>query len=692
MKQSSSNSSGFSILKFLLGTFVLFLLAIFVFLTFFLSPTAKWAANTQVPELLGTATSVEDVKIDLWSGDIELIGVRVANPGSKADAPALFSLGRLYIDIDTSSVFSDTLLIREITLESPEVHTTRDQNGKFSFEELKIMQPSEEAPKEPEEESEEGEFPRGIRIEKISVTNLAGSFKDSSDPKAINSYAIKNFNFNSEEVTVNPGDIVTDLPKGVQFAILKLSDAVIDYSTNKDILDPNAPLASTESTKKKKTKAKSSPGQPGTTSLSKSKGKSKSSKTSTSTAEPAAVQEPAPVEESTTADKMAAEPLSEAITSTGSGNTETEGKTDPLYIGQFVLENFSVHYIDTPKKDKKNKKKAPLDIKLIEIFVNADDIGFDPSGLLETSADKVLTAKLGFKIPQEHEKSKTAIFSGVAKSTLIGSGLPVTAGAVQLTGFELATVKPLVPSGLQTAIGGPAFDLYAKWFVSPDKLDGFAKITSNKNVVTNVTLKGTPQKPILSGSELLMNVIGRPGQMLGNLAGNTFKGGLDIVSGATGAAGDLAKGAGDTVLGFGKGLLNTGKGLMKGNLKEAGKGLEEATVGTVKTASSAVGKSAGTAVGGVGNAYNSTTGNTRSDSWRESNSSRHEEFQHGANEWLVNDKFPPDTATAPNTTKKKTKPAAATTSEPAAPEQGTSTEAPAPAAESTASPENSQAE
>ncbi|MGE9290012.1 MAG: AsmA family protein [Puniceicoccales bacterium] len=599
MNKTSFSPQGFSILKFLLGLVALFIVVVFLFLTFGLSPTAKWAANSQLPELLGTKTTIEEVRIDLWTGDVEIVGARVSNPLPDAKEPYLFSLDRLYIDIDVTSLLEDTIVIREITIESPEVHTARDKNGKFSFEDLKIMQSSPEEPA-PQEESDDSGFPKGIRVDKITVTQLAGSFSDASDPTAQTEYTLQDFNFHSEDITVNPEHAVNSLPAGIQFALIELSDALIEYKTNKDIPNPNQPVADSSSSKSKEKKSKSK--------------KDKTQPTQT-------------VAEASTADDSSAKPAS--------------SQSEPLYVGKFDLKNFQIRFIDTPKSTKK-KKATPLDITFLDFFINAEDIEFDPDGILKKSPDEVLTARLGFKIQQQAEGVANAIFSGVAKSTVIGSGLPVTAGAVQLTGFELATIKPVLPSGVQTAIGGPAFDLYTKWFASPDKLTGEIKITSSSNVVTKIQIGGTPTHPKIHGGAALMNVVGRPGQLFGNLAGNTFKGGMDIVSGATGAAGDLAKGAGDTVLGFGKGLLNTGKGLVTGNLKEAGKGIEEATVGTVKNASNAVGKSATTAVSGVGNAYDSTTGGTSTTKWRQSNSKRHQEFEKGAEEWINNGKFPPE--------------------------------------------------
>lgn len=585
MKHNNS-LAGFSFLKLLVGllaVFVVLVVAVLIFLTFFLSPTAKWAANSKLPEILGTDASVESIDIKLWSGDIEITGVKVADPTGEEGKPELFSLGRVFLDIDTASLFSDTIIIREVTVESPAMNASRGKDGKFSFEALKVMQPAADEKPVEEEPSEAAAFTKAIQIDKISISDLAASFLDEGDPKGTNQYSIKNFNFLTENITVNPGKVVAALPPGVDLPLIQLSDAIIEYQTNKSIPDPDQPVA------EEKPEAKSEV--------------------------PPAETAQAP-EQSTVAEEV-----------------------EPIFVHKFALTNFTIHYKDTPPDQKKI-----IDLNFTDFYITAEDFGFDPSNALEGKTDEVFTAKLGLKIDQTGEGVSPAVFTGVAKSTVIGSGIPVNAGTVQLTGFELATVKPLVPTGTQSAIGGPAFDLFAKWFVAPDKLEAIVRITSSANVVTNLEVGGTPDNPQIKGTKALLNILNRPGALIGNLAGNALKGSLDIVSGATDAAGNLAKGAGDTVLGFGKGLLNTGKGLLTGDLKEAGKGLEEATVGTVKNATNTVNKTAESAVVGVGKAVDSTTGGAQQKDWRVSNSKRHDDFEKGAQEWLENDQFPPTSA------------------------------------------------
>ncbi|MEM0965746.1 MAG: AsmA family protein [Verrucomicrobiota bacterium] len=585
MKCKTSSSSGFSVLKFLLFAVLALVLLVVVFLTFLLSPTAKWIANSQLPKILGTEASIQDLKINLWSGDVEVKGVRVADPDNADGVKDLFLLESLVIDVDPSSVFGDVIKINEIAVTGPSVSIDRDKDGKFSFEKLAVMQPTEETEPEPEPAPESGGG-KAIQIDSISVTSLSAYFSDEGSPNAKNVYDLTGFNFLGEGITVNPGSSVASVAEGVSFALLKLSDAKLVYSTNE--------LPQPETT------------------------------------------EPVTDETIETALSEDAEEIEEQPTD---GDT-----TDPIYIGDFLIENFQLEYSSRPANDE------DLDVKVDGFQVRGKNIAFDPSGVRQPREDEVMTGEISFRIEQEAEGVTAAEFDSVVKSTVIGSGIPVTAGRFQLTGFELQTVGSLVPAGTQTAIGGPAFDLTGRWFVSSDELDGKITLVSSNNVTTSVTLSGTPDNPRINGGEMLLNVIGRPGQFLGNLAGDAMKGSMEVVSGAADAAGTLARGAGDTVMNLGRGIFDTGKALARGDLKGAGKGLEKATVGTVTTAGSALGDSAEAATEGAVSAVSSGTGANRQANWREASTKRHEEFQAAAKQWLEEGTFPPVSEPKPEET------------------------------------------
>lgn len=549
------------------------------------------AAAGQQPQS-DVAGSVFDFNIDLEAtpDKVSLTQIQLSDRTEPSDANSLLGLESLVIEIDPASLETDTLHLTKISLIKPSLHVQKLADGAFSFDKAKVFDPAEKteeeakpkAPQEaPEAEPVEGAG-QGIKIDTVSLEGLTASFMDESDATKKVSYELKNFNFLASGITVNPGSSVKTLAPGTQLKTVKFSDAQIEYFVTKLKTDP-PPQA---------------------------------------TADKPIIKE----EEE--------EVIKEELTEDDDKTSEST-PADPVYIAEFNIENFTFHYKDEPVNGK------PIDVKAIKFYTKANDMTFDPSGVLSEDQDKVFTAELGFQIPQNIEGAGPANFVGVAKSSVISDGIPVTAGQLQMTGFELATLGSLVPQGTQTALGGSGFDLGVRWFVSPDKLDGKAVLTSSNGVKTTISVGGTPENPKISGSDILLNIIGRPGALVQNLTGNALQGGVEVVSGAADAAGKLAKGAGDTVLGFGKGLLNTGKGLLKGDLKEAGKGLEQATVGTVKTAGTAVADSTDAAASGVKGAVDAGTGGSRKKTWREENRKRHDAFEAASKEWLENGVFPP---------------------------------------------------
>ena len=199
---------------------------------------------------------------------------------------------------------------------------------------------------------------------------------------------------------------------------------------------------------------------------------------------------------------------------------ENDDDGDPVHIAHFEISNFAFHYTDQPHDG------DPLDVRVEKFFVRVNDLVFDPAGVLTFDEKKIMTAQMGFQCEQPEEGVGPAVFAGVAKCGVIGEGLPVTAGQVQLTGFEFATIASIVPRGVQSAVGGSGFDMTVRWFVSPDELDGKAVIISSRGTTTNLTVGGTPDDPEIKIPEVLLNVIGRPGQMLGAIAGDALSGGL----------------------------------------------------------------------------------------------------------------------------------------------------------------------
>ena len=102
------------ILWSLLGLLLLFI-SLILTSPLWLGPAAKSMAESIVPQKTGTAFSVKKMDINIFSGKFLIEGTCLNNPkGYKPQEAA--KIGRLFIDLDMPTLFSDVIHIREIAI------------------------------------------------------------------------------------------------------------------------------------------------------------------------------------------------------------------------------------------------------------------------------------------------------------------------------------------------------------------------------------------------------------------------------------------------------------------------------------------------------------------------------------------------------------------------------------------------
>lgn len=80
----------------------------------------KTAVEKFGPEITQTSVRLDEVDLSILSGNGTLTGLYVGNPdGYKSEN--IFALGQIEVDIDTSSVFSDKIIINKIIIKKPEI-------------------------------------------------------------------------------------------------------------------------------------------------------------------------------------------------------------------------------------------------------------------------------------------------------------------------------------------------------------------------------------------------------------------------------------------------------------------------------------------------------------------------------------------------------------------------------------------
>ncbi|MBW2109335.1 MAG: hypothetical protein JRI36_11830 [Deltaproteobacteria bacterium] len=93
-----------------------------------LGPIIKNAVNTYGPKVTKTAVNLQDVKVSIFSGRVQLRGFRLGNPtGFKS--PEAMQVVSVFVDVDEASVTQDPIIIDRIEVIRPEI-TYEKKGGK----------------------------------------------------------------------------------------------------------------------------------------------------------------------------------------------------------------------------------------------------------------------------------------------------------------------------------------------------------------------------------------------------------------------------------------------------------------------------------------------------------------------------------------------------------------------------------
>ncbi len=324
----------------------------------------------------------------------------------------------------------------------------------------------------------------------------------------------------------------------------------------------------------------------------------------------------------------------DSTVATAEDSTESSTPTGRIALNRFNLNGFTVDLRDEALMSE------PLVYTLDPITTSAQGIVIDPSsGNLEPA-----TIELSFTLVQGGEL-QNAEFVSLTRITDLHQKIPSLATALRFTGFDLAPLRPLLPPGVITALGGSGLDVQVDAQVSETLLDGSFAIINNKGNRTAIPIKGTPTKPEISFQSIFTAVLGRPLDMAGNVASGAVGAAAEIGSGAADAAKNIGKGAGETAKKIGGGLMSSVKGLASGDLDAVTGGVKDATVGAAGEAGKAAQETAGKATQTVGSAAGAAAGSATVIAWREDTPVRHAASVEAATEWLESITFPFDSST-----------------------------------------------
>jgi len=127
------------------------LVVLFVVAALFLGPIIKGAVETIGPQVAGVDITLEKAGVNLFSGNVTLKGLIIGNPeGFKT--PSLMELNQFVVDLDMGSLFTDTLVIKKIHIDGPQITYEQALRSSNVSTLQKNLAPDEKAPAEEPEE------------------------------------------------------------------------------------------------------------------------------------------------------------------------------------------------------------------------------------------------------------------------------------------------------------------------------------------------------------------------------------------------------------------------------------------------------------------------------------------------------------------------------------------------------------
>ncbi len=144
-----------------------------------LGPTVTAIANKVAPEYTGTPFTLDGVSINPYTGKYRVTKLNLGNPKGYS-VPTAFSVSNVYVDVEMSSLFTDTIHIREITINDTYVsYVSNEGTNNFEWIGAHVQDKlgSEEEKEELKEEIEEKGEGKKVVIDKLTIAGTRVKLK-----------------------------------------------------------------------------------------------------------------------------------------------------------------------------------------------------------------------------------------------------------------------------------------------------------------------------------------------------------------------------------------------------------------------------------------------------------------------------------------------------------------------------------
>lgn len=165
----------FHLLRWLFGggviTVIVVVAIILLVLNASLGTIVQKAVTTFGPKLTGTDIQVEKVKLSLLRGDLKVTNLVMGNPEGY-NTPSILEIGELHVKLDPLTVFKDTIHVKLVDIQSPQVTYEVGLGNSNVGTLLDTLSKGEEAEKKAEEEQKvEEEGGKRVVIDKVNVVD-----------------------------------------------------------------------------------------------------------------------------------------------------------------------------------------------------------------------------------------------------------------------------------------------------------------------------------------------------------------------------------------------------------------------------------------------------------------------------------------------------------------------------------------
>lgn len=120
------------IVGIVLGVFLALALLLVLTMPLWIGAVVKTVANSTVPQLTRTEFNIDGFSFNWYCGRLEISDVRLSNP-KEFDQKMAFTLGKVFVDIDMATVFSDPMVIEKIEVKDVFVSYLDGSHGTNNF-------------------------------------------------------------------------------------------------------------------------------------------------------------------------------------------------------------------------------------------------------------------------------------------------------------------------------------------------------------------------------------------------------------------------------------------------------------------------------------------------------------------------------------------------------------------------------